>query len=89
VTGIGREAFSRCGSLTSITLPDRIDKIRSMTFYECKNLTEVSIPESVEEMIVPSAFAGCENLKQLTFRQPGGGTKKKSASKWKKEEINQ
>lgn len=49
-------------SITSITLPEGINKIGYYSFYGCSNLTDINIPDSVVE-IGDSAFEGCVRLK--------------------------
>ena len=58
VTTIGEWAFSRCSSLTSMTIPDSVTTIGSYAFYRCSSLTSVTIPDSVTS-IGDSAFYGC------------------------------
>ena len=41
VTSIGERAFSGCGNLTSITIPDSVTSIGYKAFYECFKLVEV------------------------------------------------
>lgn len=43
VTSIGRNAFARNDSLTTITIPSGVKSIESRAFYVCDNLTEVTI----------------------------------------------
>ena len=47
VTGIDRNAFSSCHSLTSVTIPESIASIGNQAFYDCESLTSISIPKSV------------------------------------------
>ncbi len=51
---IGEFAFAR-SNLTSIVIPDGVEKIGYGAFYHCDNLSEVSIPDSVQE-IAANAF---------------------------------
>lgn len=55
VTQIGDFAFARSG-LSSIVIPDGVEKIGYGAFYHCENLNQVTIPESVKE-IEGNAFA--------------------------------
>ena len=41
VKGIGDDAFSRCFSLTSITIPNSVTSIGNQAFYNCTSLTSV------------------------------------------------
>lgn len=55
ITEIGDFAFAR-SSLTSIVIPEGVEKIGYGAFYHCDSLTEVTIPSSVKE-IGANAFA--------------------------------
>ncbi|MGN0824178.1 MAG: leucine-rich repeat protein [Candidatus Coproplasma sp.] len=47
VKSIGKSAFSKCSSLTSVTIPDGVTSIGNYAFYNCSSLTSVTIPDSV------------------------------------------
>ncbi|MCQ2407332.1 MAG: leucine-rich repeat domain-containing protein [Oscillospiraceae bacterium] len=66
VVAIGDGAFNECVSLTSVTLPDSLEKIGAGAFYYCMALKELDIPDSVTE-IGAYAFANCYALKQITL----------------------
>lgn len=66
VTAIGSMAFASSKELTSVTLPEGIERIMSRAFYHCSQLTKVNLPESLEIMEV-EAFSGCYNLTSITF----------------------
>ena len=59
ITGgnILRGAFSDCGSLTSITIPDGTTCIGEEAFLGCSGLSSITIPEGIK-MIGNNAFAG-------------------------------
>lgn len=54
-------AFYKCLSMETITIPDHVDIIPTNAFYFCYILKEVVIPDSVST-IQGSAFANCYNL---------------------------
>ncbi|MBE6590263.1 MAG: leucine-rich repeat domain-containing protein, partial [Ruminococcaceae bacterium] len=60
VTGIGYRLFYQYYPLTSVKLPEGIERIEKMAFYRCVNLSGLEIPESVES-IGEDAFYGCTN----------------------------
>lgn len=67
ITQIGDFAFARSG-LTSIVIPEGVEKIGYGAFYHCDNLVSVTIPSSVKE-IGANAFAQTSWLKGM---QNGG-----------------
>ena len=66
VTSIGDSAFSSCGSLTSITIPDGVTSIGGYAFEDCTSLTSITIPDSVTS-IGDAAFWGSTSLTSITF----------------------
>ena len=66
VTTIGVQAFYRCPSLTSVTIPDSVTTIGDHAFYYCSSLTSVTIPDSVTT-IGDSAFGECTSLTSVTI----------------------
>ena len=61
VTSIGRFAFCRCSSLTSVTIPNSVTSIGDRAFEGCSSLTSVTIPNSVTS-IGDDAFYRCSSL---------------------------
>ncbi len=66
VTSIGDYAFSRCESLTCITIPDSVTSIGGRAFSGCTSLTNITIPDSVT-YIGDYAFSGYSSLESITF----------------------
>jgi hypothetical protein len=61
VTSIGKEAFSRCDNLTSVTIPDSVTSIGKYAFSSCSDLTSITIPDGVTS-IGERAFNSCNSL---------------------------
>ena len=59
-------SFSRCSSLTSVTIPNSVTSIENNAFYGCGSLTNLTIPNSVTS-IGEAAFYGCRSLTSLTI----------------------
>lgn len=66
VTTIGKYAFSRCTSLTSVTIPNSVTTIGAYVFSGCTSLTSFVIPNSVTE-IGYGAFKSCTSLSSITI----------------------
>ena len=66
VTKIGYQAFYKCISLTSVTIPDNVTSIGERAFYDCNSLASITIPDSVTT-IGSSACSGCTGLTSVTI----------------------
>jgi len=66
VTSIGNGAFWNAGSLTGVTIPNRVTSIGEGAFQNCLKLTSVTIPDSVTS-IGDRAFLTCGNLTNVTI----------------------
>ena len=66
VTSIGKEAFSCCYELQTVSIPNTVKIIKEMAFFDNQNLTTLTIGNSVET-IENSAFYRCWNLETLVI----------------------
>ncbi|MCI8489049.1 MAG: leucine-rich repeat protein [Lachnospiraceae bacterium] len=66
VTAIGKEAFSGCSGLKSISIPDSVTAIGERAFYRCRALRSISIPDGVTA-IGEWAFYRCYTLKSISI----------------------
>ena len=66
VTSIGRDAFSYCYSLRSVTIPNSVTRIDWCAFYWCTGLTSITIPSGVTS-IDHYAFENCTSLTSITI----------------------
>lgn len=66
VKNIGDYAFTDCGDLTSVTIPNSVTIIGQKAFSRCIRPTSLIIPNSVTN-IGWEAFSGWANLKELTI----------------------
>ncbi len=66
VTSIGDYAFSLCGSLTNVTIPDSVTSIGDYAFSLCGNLKSVTIGNGVTS-IGSYAFYKCGSLTNVTI----------------------
>ena len=63
---IASNAFERCDSLSSVTIPNSVISIGIGAFNDCSSLTSVTIPNSVTSIGI-SAFDGCSSLTSVTI----------------------
>jgi hypothetical protein len=66
VSEIGKEVFSGCKNLSSITLPEGVTNIGEKAFFFCTNLNSITLPDSVTS-IGDGAFSGCTRLTSITL----------------------
>ena len=67
-TTIGRSAFERCTSLTSVTIGNSVTTIGDYAFEECNSLTSVTFGENSQLTgIGYKAFHDCDSLTSVTF----------------------
>ena len=70
---IGEDAFYKCSSLMSITIPNNMTILESSVFSGCTGLTSIDIPNGVTS-IGSSAFSGCTGLTTTTINIPNSVT---------------
>ncbi|HEY5569925.1 MAG TPA: leucine-rich repeat domain-containing protein, partial [Bacteroidales bacterium] len=68
VTIIGCDAFSGCGEILSITMPQSVTVIDSSAFRWCSALTSLIIPKSVTK-IEYEALRGCKAMNQFVVEK--------------------
>lgn len=66
VTSIGREAFAKCYSLSSINIPDTVTSLGIYAFGWCTSLKSVTIPKNVIS-IETGAFWMCDSLTEINY----------------------
>lgn len=64
ITSIGDLAFYCCNNLTSVSLPNSLERIGSAVFFECSSLTSLVIPDNVTN-IDSDLCAFCSSLKTV------------------------
>ena len=74
---IGANAFEKCDTFTSITLPQSLTSIENLAFAHCTALQNINIPQNVTNIGV-SAFLRCKSLTSITI--PSGVTSIKTAT---------
>jgi len=65
-TSVEDNAFTDCGSIAGITLPNTVTGIGEGAFYGCSSLLSITIPNSVTD-IGDSAFRTCGYLESVTL----------------------
>jgi len=66
VTSIGFYAFSKCSSLTGVTIPPGVTYIGGNAFSDCANLASITIPPGVTS-ILEYTFQRCSGLLNVTI----------------------
>ena len=71
VTEIGASAFDgeengACKKITSVLLPEGIEKIGAYAFYECNALTSLTLPKTLRRIDF-WVFGGCGKLKTVYY----------------------
>ena len=69
IKNIDGASFSDCTSLTSIILPNSIERIYYYAFRNCTKLTSINLPEYIAT-IGNEAFANCKQLKTVRIDNP-------------------
>lgn len=65
-TSIGSDAFCRCYSITTVTIPNSVTSIGYSAFECCSSLTSITIPNSIK-CIKKYAFFYCNKLKNIVI----------------------
>ncbi|MCK8621048.1 leucine-rich repeat domain-containing protein [Prevotella sp. E13-27] len=66
VVEIGNDAFSRCSTLQSITLPETVTCIGKSAFEQCSNLSSINLPNHLV-IIDDEAFRSCSKVTSVVF----------------------
>lgn len=66
ISRISANAFSGCGNIKSVVLPDTVESIGENAFKGCAALNSINIPDNVTE-IGQYAFYGCSSLVDVTL----------------------
>ncbi len=66
VVGIANDAFSRCYSVATVTLPPTLEFIGSNAFWNCYRIQELYLPEGCQT-IGDWAFAYCSRLRKVVL----------------------
>lgn len=66
VTAIGKQAFSSCGKLPAITIPEGVTSIGESAFYHCASLATIDLPASLAS-VGKGAFSDCAALNTVNY----------------------
>ena len=64
---ITHSAFSGCGNLVSVTIPDNVRYIGQQAFFECHSLQSVTFGNGEHLSVDESAFSFCTSLKNVVM----------------------
>ncbi len=63
---MANSAFSGCGKLKNINLPDTLKSIGASAFSGCRSMTKIRLPDSLTS-IGDRCFEGCTSLTEITI----------------------
>lgn len=66
VSAIGKEAFYKNKTITSVVIPDTVTEIKTGAFYGCEKLSSAELSEGLK-IIGRNAFQDCISLKEITI----------------------
>ena len=69
LTTIYANTFNNCSKLTSVVLPESVERIYYYAFKNCSKLQKVNLSEYLVELGA-EAFAGCTSLKEVSIACP-------------------
>ena len=71
VTEIESFAFAECSNLSMLVLSKNLETMGERAFGNCEKITQIEIPKSLDigGAWNAGAFAGCTNLKKITFEK--------------------
>ena len=64
-------AFAGCSNISNLMLSKNLETMGERTFGDCEKITQIEIPKSLDKggEWNAGAFAGCTNLKKVTFEK--------------------
>ena len=66
VTSIGKNAFTGCNTLLTVSIPNSVTTIGDWAFQNCSGLTSVTIPNSITTIGI-GTFKNCSSLTSVTI----------------------
>lgn len=64
ITAIDDNAFTNCGNIKTLTIPDTVTSIGANAFASCESLREIRLPSKIKS-ISKGMFAGCTKLEKV------------------------